>query len=266
MNDNVVTEEIVNKDNSNVVLKPKFIPLYIETLEMWLSLIEASIYWFVEFFLSTNKHFYCTNEQIANMLHIWTTAVSKAINKLNDLWLIYTEYRIRSWWGKIRFIKLLKRVDEINQTKGVSENKNIFMKMIPEVVIDNVAVDNTDVVKEDKKDKEWNNNNQLFDEFREKYPRKVWKKDAMKKFDKLKKEDQELAIKMIDVFKKTKQWQNEQYIPHPTTYINQERFRDEIDTSTLNDNGNEKQSKYANDDRYIYDEKTWMYKLKPRMF
>ena len=118
------------------------------------------------------------------------------------------------------------------------------------------------------KEKEENNNNQLFEEFRAKYPRKVWKKDAMKKFDKLKMEDQELAIKMIDVFKKTKQWQNEQYIPHPTTYINQERFRDEIDTSTLkeNENGNEKQSKYANDDRYTYDARTWMYKPKPRMF
>jgi len=150
MNDNVVTEEMVNRDNSNVVLKPKFIPLYIEPLEMWLSLIEVSIYWFVEFFLSTNKYFYCTNEQIANMLHIWTTAVSKAINKLNDLWLIYTEYRIRSWWGKIRFIKLLKRVDEINQTTEISGDNNLFIKTIPEVVENTVAVavDETDVVKE----------------------------------------------------------------------------------------------------------------------
>ena len=51
----------------------------------------------------------------------------------------------------------------------------------------------------------------------------------MKKFNKLKRGDQELAIEMIDVFKKTKQWQDEQYIPHPTTYINQERFRDEVE-------------------------------------
>lgn len=125
MNDNVVTEEMVNRDNSNVVLKPKFIPLYIESLEMWLSLIEASIYWFVEFFLSTNKHFYCTNEQIAKMLCVWVTSVSKAIIRLNELWLIYTDYRIKSWWGKIRFIKLLKNVEGINkrnQQQSVEED------------------------------------------------------------------------------------------------------------------------------------------------
>jgi len=65
----------------------------------------------------------------------------------------------------------------------------------------------------------------VFDEFWSLYPRKVNKKKAQQAFDRLTKENQQKAIKDIthrydDV--------NSQFIPHPTTYINGERWNDEM--------------------------------------
>lgn len=206
------------------------------------------LYWIISSLCA--KKWYCraTNKYLWDLLWVKKISISNGISKLVECWYITIKWEY--------------------------EKRTIALNVIVQWFDLSLLRDDED--DEDYKDERWmnnkksvdkeeeNNSNQLFDEFREKYPRKVWKKDAMKKFDKLKKEDQELAIKMIDVFKKTRQWQNEQYIPHPTTYINQERFRDEVETVSKEVDG--KQSKYANDDRYIYDEKTWMYKLKPRMF
>lgn len=91
-------------------------------------------------------------------------------------------------------------------------------------LVDNVK---TNSVKDKTKEKKENNN--LFEEFREKYPRKVNKKKAETSFKKLSEEDKRLAIDMIEKFKQTKQWQDKQYIPHPTTYLNWLRFKDEVD-------------------------------------
>ena len=198
--------------------------------------------------------FYITQNKMYQYLWINQRTQINYIKSFIDMWLLSVEKRgmpCKNWY-KINDDKIFKLMwdhsdDEDEECECEIETNDDIIVTIQE---------NTE--------KTENNNNRLFDEFRDKYPRKVWKKDAMKKFNKLKRGDQELAIKMIEVFKKTKQWQNEQYIPHPTTYINQERFRDEVETVSNEVDG--KQSKYANDDRYIYDEKTWMYKLKPRMF
>lgn len=195
--------------------------------------------------------FYITQNKMYQYLWINQRTQINYIKSFIDMWLLSVEKRgmpCKNWY-KINDDKIFKLMwahsdDEDDECEREIES-------------------NDDIIVDTKENVESRGIN-LFDIFWEKYPRKVWKKDAMKKFDKLKKEDQELAIKMIDVFKKTRQWQNEQYIPHPTTYINQERFRDEVETVSNEVDG--KQSKYANDDRYIYDEKTWMYKLKPRMF
>lgn len=201
------------------------------------------LYWIISSLCAKKWYSRATNKYIWDILWVSERWVTEGISKLVDCWYIATK------WERGERVIIL----------------NITMKWFG-LDLSRDDEDDEDRMWMNKKksvDKE-ENNNKLFEEFWEKYPRKVWKKDAMKKFDKLKKEDQELAIKMIDVFKKTRQRQNEQYIPHPTTYINQERFRDEVETASNEVDG--KQLKYANDDRYIYDEKTWMYKLKPRMF
>ena len=76
------------------------------------------------------------------------------------------------------------------------------------------------------------NNNELFDRFWSVYPRKVSKVSALKAFEKLK-VDEELLNTMISAIEKQKksdQWVRDggQYIPHPSTWLNQRRWEDEV--------------------------------------
>lgn len=97
---------LINKENANLVLTPKFIPLYPKLLYSWLNINEAAIYWFIDFFLSNNKRFYCTNEQLAALINASEWTVSKAINRLKKLWYIETHNKIKAGWWTIRFITL----------------------------------------------------------------------------------------------------------------------------------------------------------------
>jgi hypothetical protein len=76
---------------------------------------------------------------------------------------------------------------------------------------------------------------QRFNEFWAAYPRKQGKGDARKKWHKLK-PDAALHSKIltaIETAKRSRQWQrdNGQYIPHPSTWLNQGRWDDEFQTT-----------------------------------
>lgn len=75
-----------------------------------------------------------------------------------------------------------------------------------------------------------------FDAFWKSYPRKVSKITTRKVWLKLKPSEQlfEKILAAIEQQKKTNQWQREngRFIPYPTTWLNQERWDDEIDTPT----------------------------------
>lgn len=64
-----------------------------------------------------------------------------------------------------------------------------------------------------------------FDEFWALYPRKVARKTAQAKWKKLGKRKQQAALKHLK--KSPYASSDPQFIPHPTTYINQERWDDE---------------------------------------
>lgn len=76
----------------------------------------------------------------------------------------------------------------------------------------------------------------MFNEFWEEYPRHDAKKVAFKKFSNIKNLKVEFPkiIEMVRYFKTTPQWNkdNGQYIPMPSTFINQERWKDEINVRT----------------------------------
>lgn len=80
--------------------------------------------------------------------------------------------------------------------------------------------------------------NHLFERFWVDYPRKINKKNAQKIWDKLKvtPELYQKIIVALDQQKKTDQWKNPQYIPHPATWLNGERWNDEVDVKILADN------------------------------
>jgi hypothetical protein len=71
-----------------------------------------------------------------------------------------------------------------------------------------------------------------FEEFWIKYPKKVGKGAAEKAFDKIRPTEQvfERMITAIEKQKNSAQWKkdNGQYIPNPATWLNQQRWEDEI--------------------------------------
>lgn len=69
-----------------------------------------------------------------------------------------------------------------------------------------------------------------FDRFWEAYPRREGKKDALKAFRRIN-PDHELLATMLDAIRKRKltpQWQDPRYIPLPASWLNQERWNDEL--------------------------------------
>ena len=74
---------------------------------------------------------------------------------------------------------------------------------------------------------------ELFESFWKVYPRKVGKEKCRNWF-KSHKPNEELVQKMIEaveIQKKSKQWSDPQYIPHPYTWLNQGRWADELTPS-----------------------------------
>lgn len=80
-----------------------------------------------------------------------------------------------------------------------------------------------------------------FDLFWSAYPNKKSKQKAMDIFKKIDKDKLEIILKSVEDYKKTEQWQNPKYIPHPTTFLNQARWEDEIEKVAPQD----EEAKYA---------------------
>lgn len=74
-------------------------------------------------------------------------------------------------------------------------------------------------------------NKNLFDLFWENYPRKVGKKTAKKSFEKLSAVQQKDALDGLEKY--CEYWEAEgtekQFIPHASTWLNQERWEDELE-------------------------------------
>jgi hypothetical protein len=89
----------------------------------------------------------------------------------------------------------------------------------------------------------------MFDEWYRNYPRKVAKGAARKAWEKTEKirPPLEKMLKVLELQKKTEQWRSEggKYIPHPATYLNQERWDDELEVD-LGEDVVEHQGKIVN--------------------
>ena len=71
----------------------------------------------------------------------------------------------------------------------------------------------------------------MFEQFWNKYPRKVAKKTAMQSFERLPMDEQELAIDALDThleYWKIKETDTD-FIPHAATWLNQGRYFDELE-------------------------------------
>lgn len=68
----------------------------------------------------------------------------------------------------------------------------------------------------------------MFDIFWTIYPRKVAKKDALKAWSKLDADQQKKAIEVLP--QHCRRWEDPQFTPHAASWLNGERFDDELST------------------------------------
>jgi uncharacterized protein YdaU (DUF1376 family) len=88
-----------------------------------------------------------------------------------------------------------------------------------------------------------------FDMFWEAYPRKVGKKAARRAWDKAKDRPPiEKVLEAIERHKNSEQWvrENGQFIPHPTTWLNQGRWSDEHVSIELSDDERDRAERFNN--------------------
>lgn len=115
------------------------------------------------------------------------------------------------------------RNSEMNPTKigNESENNSEMNPTYNNTSINNNTSNNIIVQKDVKSDKEI-----AFNNFYSQYPRKQGKDPAKKAFLKLKVEEIQAALDVVGVYPFSK---DKQYIPLPSTWINQKRWKDEFE-------------------------------------
>lgn len=194
------------------IFSPEFIPIYMEEyVKHKLSPIEWLVYGFIRFYTKRGMDFYYTSEQLSEIVSASKWTVDNAILGIKKKWLICVE-NTSYWTHSVRKIILSA---SLNNEPPTSSNDGFHL-----------------IKRWDKKewDKKEDNINiiTIFENFWEIYPRKIWKPKALLSFKKIK--DQE---KVIEGTKKwSEHWKESgtemQYIPHPTTFLNQERYNDEV--------------------------------------
>jgi len=129
--------------------------------------------------------------------------------------------------------------------KKTQENKGFNEEQEPEQDTEHIASRNPPLISDqDINTNVFISNTCAFEEFWKIYPRKVSKKYAKKIWDK-NKLDSIADIAIANVLKRleTGSWGDHRYIPHPATYLNQERWNDEINEEVKNNGYQERRPK-----------------------
>lgn len=102
--------------------------------------------------------------------------------------------------------------------------------MTHESLMTNSCVTHTQIKIKESKVKECSKHG--FEEFWEAYPRKIGKKEARERWDKANFPSLEFVLKAIERQKQSMQWKadNGKYIPYPSSWLNKERWNDELPT------------------------------------
>lgn len=154
--------------------------------------------------------------------------------------------------------------EKISHNKNIykNNNKNIYAHLENEQVYnhkDDKQKENdnhsSNTIKQETKNKAIKKQNKelnelqekQFDKFWQAYPKKVSKKEAQKSWKKINPSLElfEKILKALEMVKQTEQWKkdNGKYVPYPATWLNQERWTDEINMMQDNKPVNEQEPK-----------------------
>lgn len=192
----------------------------------------------------TNKNNECwaTNSYFARLYNVNSATISRWISHLKEKGYVVVEFIYKNETKEIekRVIKIIgvpinqpmntymlnNQEVLIEKSKGyIQKNQEGIDKKVKE---NNTSINNTSInIKEINKER--------FETFWKQYPKKVNKFKSEEWFRK-NKPDEILfnhIIKKLEMFKKSNEWKKEngKYIPHPTTWLNQKRWEDELNDS-----------------------------------
>lgn len=179
-----------------------------------------------------------TDDMLASIFRMPVSSVRLALNTFEQFGMIELVDGIITIpnWDKHQSLDAYEKKKEYD--RRYQEQKRLEQKEI----VKNRTTNRTNIVLLDKdkdKDKEINNNilaqksydlNTYFEQFWSVYPRKIGKDKCLKWFN-THKPNNELLQKMISTiqaYKKSSQWKDVQYIPHPYTWLNRGGWDDEF--------------------------------------
>ena len=180
--------------------------------------------------LDVNGNFYADPVMVNNLVftrlgHSVKT-ISTALDELSDKRLI-VRYQINGE-AYLNYPDFLEK--QLN-VRPLREGVPDIPELTPESLQTNSGVTPTQVkVKVKVKVKNKDIVNPDFEIFWKAYPRKVNKREAQDKWEKVSLPTIEFLLNAIELQKKSEQWMEAdgKYIPHPTTWINRERWNDEL--------------------------------------
>lgn len=171
--------------------------------------------------LDNDNGCFASNKHFAEFFKLTKGRCSQIITSLEEKGYIKTTYKRD---GKEITERIIRVVNKLNR---YLENDDLGIKYIKGGYLENAKESNTII------SNTIYNTNALFEDFWKAYPKKVKKKNARDKFLKLKVDEElfNVIINKLEAFKKTEQWKkdNGKFIPYPDTWLNQERWEDEIE-------------------------------------
>lgn len=192
--------------------------------EVWLdnqlSMLDKGILVEIDSLDMSESGCYASNEHLAKFCQCSTTKVSTSISKLIELGYI----TVASFDGRKRFLKSRLSKNERQTFKRCEADSQI----VKDSNISNNPSNNTDIsISYDELD---------FESFWNIYPRHVAKQNAIKAWKALKPNKELIESILANINRRLEsEWRGKdmQYIPHPSTYLNQRRWEDETEVTRV---------------------------------
>ena len=177
-----------------------------------------------------NEKGFCwaSNEYFSELYGVSKTSISKWISSLIERGYLQSEIIYKEGSKEIlnRYLRIVKEPIE-EKLKDNNTYFNNTMNNTYEYTYMSEGVEKAEPVKDYE---------EKFNIFYKAYPKKVAKTKVLSWFKSNKPKDDlfEIMMKQLEVFKKSYNWNkdNGQYIPNPTTWLNQKRWEDEIEITT----------------------------------
>jgi hypothetical protein len=189
---------------------------------------------------------YASNKWLAGLLGVGPQTISNSIGNLQEWKLIIIERQRekRNIYLNPSYLQLYSKFCTEKGYKGI--NKDTLKKVYPSIkkfiypyknfyteYIKDVSRNNSSLVQQKKSISNGHIIPSQFEEFWRIYPRKASKGKALTTWNTLCNKSNKERPKWRDIKraiyeqKKTERWQNQKYIPHPTTWLNQSRWLDD---------------------------------------